>query len=175
MATLARRIALRVAKDSHHSSLDTCSVSFTGSGDLQFLRNAFIEGMRQSCSVVISGPESLHTASAFELQASRATVQYSNMFRDGLFGEKKVERSIIVEFSVAVSRSRSRELAVAGLEQEVWRDTVPVKILEYLPSPGIRVTYANVPPETFFDRMIEPLVILGTTGILVYLFFTVRS
>lgn len=175
MARLAQGIAQELVKDFQISPDDTCSVLFVRAEDYQFLEHAFIEGVRQSCPVVVTGHELPHPSIAFEMQSSRAMVHYHNMFRGSLFGEKKVERSITVEFSAKVLKNPSGKVVFAGLKQGSYHDTVAAKTIENLSSPGIRATYANLPPETFFDRIVEPLVIVGTIGVLMYLFFTIRS
>lgn len=175
MTRLTQEIAQGLVRDSQISPDDTCSVLFARPEDYQFLEHAFIEGVRRFCPVVVSPHEPSHASITFEMQSSRAMVRYDNMFRAGLFGEKKVERSISVELSAKVLKNPSGEPVFAGLKEAIFQDTVAVKAVELLSSPGIRATYANVPPETFFDRIVEPFVIVGTIGVLMYLFFTIRS
>jgi len=175
MARLTQKIAQGLVQDSHLSSNDTCSVLFVRTDELQFLEHAFMQAIGQSCSAVGFSANEPRASVTFEVQPSRALLRYENMFRDGLFGEKKVERLITIEFSSKVLKNRLGEVAFAGLREETFRDTVTVQTIEFLSSPGIKATYATLPSETFFDRIIEPLVIVGATGVLIYLFFTLRS
>lgn len=175
MAHLTQRIAqflIDVASVTQH---DTCHVQFVQTEDLQFLEHAFIESVRKASSSVTLNTQKGGGSIHFNVQLSRATVQYENMFRVDLFGEKKVERIITIELSSRVVKNPSENVLFAGMKKEQFRDTVNVDSIDDLESPTIQATHASVPSEPFLDRIVEPFVIITAGGVLIYLLFTVRS
>lgn len=175
ISQLTQRIAQSLVREAKITTRDTCNVKFINADNLQFLEHTFMKSLQQLTSFVTANLDKTEHSVNFEIQPSQAFVQYNNMFREGFLGEKKVERMITVELSAKIVRNQSGDILFAGMKQEQFRDTVNVELIEHLESPAVKATHAVLPSETFFDRIMEPLVIITATGILIYLFFTVRS
>src|ERR1043166_2546268 len=54
-------------------------------------------------------------------------------------------------------------------------DTVAVDEVQGLELAAAKTTHGELPSESFLDRVLEPVVIIGATGVSIYLFFHVRS
>ncbi len=58
---------------------------------------------------------------------------------------------------------------------ETVTDTLGISDIQYINNAKIKITANSLEERSFFDTIIEPLIILSSSGILVYLLFTVRS
>lgn len=109
---------------------------------------------------------------ACELGLLDARVEYDNIRRNGFLGRKMVDRIVRVAVRVKLEGgggTRYREF------QKEARDTVAVADIEHLETPGMPMTHGSLPPQGFFDDLIEPVIFLGSIGVAVYLLFAVRS
>jgi hypothetical protein len=110
---------------------------------------------------------------AVELGILESRVLFEEPRRDGFFGPKIIDR--IVHLSV---RAKIEVSTRAPLFQEFRgeaRDTVRVSELERLETPGLLITRGIVPSQGFFGDLLEPLILLGSVGVAVYLLFAVKS
>ncbi|HEX2866199.1 MAG TPA: hypothetical protein VHO03_04110 [Ignavibacteriales bacterium] len=134
-------------------------------------RTRIIQDLKQEGKDVLLAGDSL--APSLDLTIDQAKVNYSDLFRHGLFGSYKAERT--------VSLSGSYVLAQKGVVRKAEnftftaRDTVLYEDLRQLEDASIPFTRGNIPSEPLFSTLWEPVVALGTAAVAVYLFFTVRS
>ncbi len=101
-------------------------------------------------------------------------VRYSPVFRDGLFGEAKTSRTVEGKFSTSVVW-KNGTVPLAKTYAEAITDTIDVSDLPSVEHPTYRAARGEPPASGFFDSLLEPLIIIGTLAIAVYLLFTVRS
>jgi hypothetical protein len=102
-------------------------------------------------------------------------VSYDDVRRDGFFGEKVVSRTVQVAFSVkVVDRRAGTHLLVQDFSEEAT-DTIGLSQIQEVENPNISVTRGTLPAEGFFTSLVEPLVVLGSIAVAVYLLFHVRS
>jgi hypothetical protein len=108
-----------------------------------------------------------------ELGILEPRVLFEEPRRDGIFGPKIIDR--VVRLSV---RAKIEVPARPALFQEFTRearDTVLLSELERLETPGLLMTKGTAPSQGFFGDLLEPLILLGSLGVAVYLLFAVRS
>ncbi len=102
-------------------------------------------------------------------------VQYINIFRNGLFGEKRVTRSISVNLAIEVKNCSTHEILFSGLLSDEMSDTVSVNEIENLELSSAKRTRGDIPNNDILDNIIEPFVIIGVVGVSVYLFYHIRT
>ena len=102
-------------------------------------------------------------------------VRYDGMYREGMFGPKKVTRTATTSISYQTVNSATNEVQSSETLTASAVDTILVDAVPALEQSGIAGTHAIVPDDGFLDRFFEPIVIMGTIGIAVYLFFHIRS
>lgn len=110
---------------------------------------------------------------AIDLHSAVFAVQYDDPQGGGLFGGRRVRRTINAAVSYE-ARSRS-EIVAAGTLARSAADTIDAGAAAALEDPSLPVTHGELPPERFLDRIAEPFIIIGATGVAVYLLFHVRS
>jgi hypothetical protein len=102
-------------------------------------------------------------------------VRYNNMFKEGIFGSKHVEREVAVQFSSDLRNQVTNEILTGGTHSRLYIDTVAVEDVGSIENESVSVTHGELPSEAFLDRFIEPFVIIGATGVAIYLLFHIRS
>lgn len=175
MTRLTRNVVHAVTQHAGVAPQDTCEIQFVRKEGVEFLEHSFIETLRRLCASVRTASLGSDEAIAFDILPSRAEVVYEKTFRDGLFGENKAVRLVSVEFSAQVTNKTEGKVVFGGTLKEQLRDTVPLNSIERLESPILKVTQAHLPTGSVFDKFVEPFVVLAATGVVIYLFFTVRS
>jgi hypothetical protein len=105
----------------------------------------------------------------------RGFVEYSAVRRDGLFGSKVADRSVLLTLRLKAWKASTGALLFSGEVTKVAHDTVGVSQLERLETPGLEMTRGIPPPEGLFSSLLEPIILIGAIAVGVYLLFTVRS
>ena len=104
---------------------------------------------------------------------SHAGVEYSDLFRDGLFGEYLMERKFdlmgnyVVEKNGIVIKSNTFELS--------RMDTISYNNFAFVENNSLPFTKANVPSEPFLPSIVEPVIVITAVAVTIILLFTVRS
>ena len=104
---------------------------------------------------------------------SHAGVEYTDLFRDGLFGEYLLERKFdlkgnyVITESDITSQSDTFELTLT--------DTIRYDNLVLVENNSLPFTKAIPPSEPFVPSIIEPVIAITAIAVTVILFFTVRS
>lgn len=104
---------------------------------------------------------------------SRIFVNYSDVFRDGFLGNKKVSRSIGIELS-----GKSTVQNIKKVIQPIfatYRDTVLFSSINSLEEQNIPATKGVIPDDSIIERLIIPSVVVSTVAVITYLFFTLRN
>jgi hypothetical protein len=110
-----------------------------------------------------------------DLRAPSTSVRYSDAFDDDVLGERRAVRTVSASFSCIVSASPRHDVRYSGAMSESLSDTVRVDEISSLESAGVKSTQGVPPSDSFIDRIVEPFVIVGATGVAVYLLFNIRS
>ena len=160
---------------------DTAAVSVfipasDATDDSAIVRGALLQSIRESGRKAFLRVDSLPPKEyLLSVGASRTSVHYHDMFRDGFLGSKKVLRSISARLTCEIVNAASKEVLYSNTPSRAWIDTIMVDDISRLERGAPASGRAELPQEGFFDRAIEPFVIIGATGIAVFLFFHVRS
>jgi len=101
-------------------------------------------------------------------------VRYGDAFRESFLGTRKTERTISTTISANV-RNAQNEVLFAGAISKAYKDTVNVSQVPELESPSIFFTHGELRGTEFLEEVLEPIIIVGASAVVVYLFFTVRS
>ncbi len=124
---------------------------------------------------IFSGRDSSQARRVVSLRVTALSVSFSDLSREGLFGDKSVKRTVRAEVAYRDRLGSTGEVLHAGTAASVLADTVHLDDLASLQSAGIPRTAAIAPQETFLDQAVEPFLILGAAGLAVYLLFHIRS
>lgn len=104
---------------------------------------------------------------------SKAGVNYSDLFKDGLLGGYLLERKIILSGEYVVENSSS--ILHADTFHYSVTDTIQFENRNFVENHSLPFTKGNVPSEPFFPSMLEPIIAITAVVVTVVLFFTVRS
>ena len=104
---------------------------------------------------------------------SQASVNYSDLFKDGLFGGYLLERKFVLSGEFVIENSLS--VLNADTFYYTVTDTIPFDNLNFVENNSLPFTKDNVPSEPLFPSMLEPIVAITAVVVTVILFFTVRS
>ena len=150
----------------------TCRFTVQPALHAWYLDQPVIDAVR-SRGLTPLGSASAHLDATFGVE--RLAVSYENPRRTWVFGEQIVDRVISMAGSVKVVEQTTGAVLVARSFTSSVRDTVPVVSLESLETPGIPATHGLAPGSGVFPALIEPLVIIGSVAVAIYLLFSVRS
>ncbi len=107
-----------------------------------------------------------------DIVLNKFDVRYPEIVSFPLFGSEKLKREI--ELDISFNLVKNDFVVFNHRIKEIYSDTVSVEELIrkgiLKPDDGI-----NIPKIPVWRSLIEPAIISSTTGLIVYLFFTVRS
>jgi len=102
-------------------------------------------------------------------------VTYANARRTWVFGEQVMDRTVLLGGTVKIVEQGSGAILLARSFATAVHDTVPVVGIESLESPGIPATHSAPPSAGLFSSLVEPIVLIGSVAVAVYLLFSVRN
>lgn len=175
MVSLTKKIVQSYGKEGYLLPGDICVVQFVETGNVPFVEHAFLESLGKMPVRLYEAAQPKQNAVSMTVQPSRVNVSYESTFRDGFFGTKYVVRVVTVGLSTKIVQQPQGSVIFSGIRTEQWRDTVSADAIQRIESPLIKTTQAPLPEESLVERFIEPVVILTATGVIIYLFYTVRS
>jgi len=110
-----------------------------------------------------------------EFGALAMNVKYENVRRSGLFSARVVDRSVRLRAQVRVADRSTGAVLEAGEKAAEHADTVELSMIESLETSWVPATRGSLPAEGFFSGWAEPLIVIGSVAVAIYLLFTVRS
>jgi hypothetical protein len=137
-----------------------------------YVEGAITEGLKDAG--VMAGGDSM-TTYVVEVGMSRAQVVYSNIRRDGFFGSKIVDRTVELALTTKIAGRGTGAIVESGEVVRNVRDTIGVSDIPRIENRLIPITVGVVPTEGFFSNVAEPLILLGSIAVAVFLLFNVRS
>lgn len=117
--------------------------------------------------------DSAKAARVFAISVRRASVIYGETFTESFFSPQYTERTISLSFDAVVQDSL--KILYAASKSLMLRDTVRYADTEGLHDFSSPFSSYTPPSLSFFDSLLEPIVVTIASGIAVYLFFTIRS
>ncbi len=105
-----------------------------------------------------------------------ARVEYRNITREGLFGTKTVERNIRLALDTKISRPHNDlENNIMQALSSAFQDTIEIAQVASLENPTMPLTKGMLPKESFLANLVEPLILIGSIAVAIFLLFNVRS
>ena len=137
-----------------------------------FLQDAVERPFRAKSIVVAPNDSARYDV---EFGAMEMNVKYTNLRRDGIFGPRILDRSVVLVARLRlVDRVPGRPVMTAE-RRAVFADTIGLSQVEGIEHAYVPATRGTVPPEDFFSGVAEPIVIIGAVAVAIFLLFTVRS
>jgi len=121
----------------------------------------------------LSSINSISPSPLIEVHPSELTTQYSEPFRESIWGTRYITRKINISMFVTCSIPNSIQFNAEKKWSEI--DTVQWDEVQTIESPLINFTVGTKTNSSWFDTYMEPFVVIGTTAVTIFLFFTVRS
>ncbi|MGQ9798890.1 MAG: hypothetical protein ACUVRG_06305 [Ignavibacterium sp.] len=101
---------------------------------------------------------------------TETSVKYNDSFRDGLFGDILVERTVVLNGNYLIpEQNLSKDFSYLST------DTIKYEQLNEIENRAYPFTQNNHPSEPFISSLIEPVIAVGAAATAVILFFTIRS
>ena len=138
--------------------------------EYNILNTRVVAGLSKN-GIMIDNDSSLPNKISYTI--SDAGVEYSDLFRDGLFGEYLMGRRFdlkghyVVEKNGVVIKSNTFELS--------RMDTISYNNFAFVENNSLPFTKANVPSEPFLPSIVEPVIVITAVAVTIILLFTVRS
>ncbi|MDI6802710.1 MAG: hypothetical protein QME58_02540 [Bacteroidota bacterium] len=108
-----------------------------------------------------------------ECAVSKIFVNYSDIYRDGFLGNKKVTRSIGIELSGKILDKN--KIKIIQPIYTTYKDTVLFSSINSLEEQYIPATKGIIPDDNIIEKLIIPSVVVSSVAIITYLFFTLRN
>jgi len=147
----------------------TFNFIYRSSGSYSFLKSKVVDSYIKKV-IPISENESLENK--LEHSINNITVEYSNPYKDGFFGNLLIERRINIDATLILSER-------AGIKtidlSNSYKDTIEVEKISRLENPAIPFTQSTIPGLPLFSNLLEPIIVVGTLIVTIILFFTIRS
>lgn len=104
---------------------------------------------------------------------SQVSVQYSDLFRDGLFGDYLLERTFILSGEYSIQNFSN--VSSADIFQYTVTDTISYDNFFFVENNSLPFTKGKIPEAPLLPSIVEPVVAITTVVVSVILFFSVRS
>jgi hypothetical protein len=142
-------------------------------GDLQwFLEEPFDRSFRKK-GWSIKLPDSAHYR--LDIGVYELRIAYANPHRTGFLGSRVVDRVGVLGLNFRLTDLSKGNVFFEGRRGGHYEDVVELSSVTRLEHPAVPATHASLPAEDFFSGLGEPLIVLGSIAIAVFLLFTVRS
>lgn len=154
---------------------DQASLFLTFGNDAvtQFFRPNIVQAFTRRSLPVYLKEDS--TGTTLELHVQESSVFYGEVFTETFFGERKCERTVTVTVLASLLSAHDKKVIFSRPYTRSAVDTVALSMVEQFHSSSIPVTRYIKPELSFFDSVIEPAIVTVASGIVIYLFFTIRS
>ena len=133
--------------------------------------NNIKSGLKKNGEEIYDGSSDSKSLPEVNVNLTGARVNYTDLKRNGWFGDYYVTRIISLEGNYLISSSTD------GLNdfRFVSVDSVKLDDIRKLESISFPFTKGEVPSEPFFSSLWEPVIAIGVAAVTVILFFSVRS
>jgi hypothetical protein len=142
-------------------------INFLSGSEYSILENRLTSSLIKS-GLKISSDENGSLKLNFVI--TEASVKYNDSFRDGLFGDIFVERTVDLNGNFLIpEKNLSKDFSYSSM------DTIKYEQLNEIENRAYPFTQNNHPTEPFLSSLIEPIIAVGAAATAVILFFTIRS
>jgi hypothetical protein len=138
-----------------------------------FVKQQIIQSLVKNKMEVFLNGQSVDTI--WEYNVREMSMTYSEVFSETFFGSRKVERNITLSIDVTIRVAPSGAVLFSKNFSEAHIDTIGYSVVPQLNDPSIPFTRLIHPELSFFDSILEPAIVIVASGVIIYLFFTIRS
>jgi hypothetical protein len=175
LTTLLENITKDIIGRSSIASGESLVVQFQPMEEGWLIQSAVLKSLQQSGYVIRSGNTAEGSSWLVEIGGPELATQYTDLHRDGFLGTKKVTRNISAKLDCRILDKRSAVYKLNDSFSQSFSDTVKIDDIDALQSDGGTSPRGTVPSGDVLDRIVEPFIIIGATGIAIYLLFNIRS
>jgi hypothetical protein len=172
LRSLAGEMAADVADSVWKGGQDTVQVVILPHETAWHVRPSIVSALTEKKLTVLGETGGRYTA---EFGVSDAGVRYGETFSSGLFAESVVAREVFLGLHVTVMQRVGGNIVYTRMISQTATDTLPVASIPDVENPNLSFTQGRVPEEGLFSSLLEPIVILGSIAVAVFLLFHVRS
>lgn len=153
---------------------DTITFKMISTPNDWFVENQIIRALHDKNIIdVPSLASGADSQTQIECGISRIFVSYSDIFRDGFLGSKKVSRLIGIELAGKIMGQNKKDIIKPIFV--TYKDTVLYSSINSLEEQNIPATKGEIPDDSIIERIIIPSVVVSTVAVITYLFFTLRN
>jgi hypothetical protein len=109
------------------------------------------------------------------VRAYSPSLHYGEAFAESFLGSKKVVRTISLALQFTVISQSDKKVLFAKSYTHSYSDTLLYSEVQYFNDPSIPFASVTSPQLSFFDSILEPVIVTVASAIAIYLFFTIRS
>lgn len=169
-------IADSVVNRSMIATTDTVVLSCRSFSDSWVVINAFTTFLKNHTFPVFTANDSFSTGhQVITISNMGVNIRYDSIHREGLFGDKKANREITTHIAFESKKGTTGEIVASGIITDTYSDRVNEDDIQSLETASLPFTHGELPKGNFLDRFVEPLIVVGATGLVVFLFFNVRT
>jgi hypothetical protein len=169
---LARSMGIDVATAIPHDDTSSVGVSIEPRQHGWLVEAGLLDGLTtQGCRIKEFAAASLDVECSLE----ETNVRYDNIRQASLFSPREVDRHVVLRMHVKVAHRNGGDILLRKDFEQTFVDTVYVADVPSLETPGVPQTRGELPPEGFFASLVEPVIVVATIGLAIFLLFSVRS
>lgn len=105
------------------------------------------------------------------LVIDQTKVEYGEIFRDGMFGELKLERKLNLSGNFTLNGNSTKYFPFSFSST----NTIALGEIKELETESFPFTQGSIPSEPFLSSIIEPAIVITAAAVSVILFFSIRS
>jgi len=140
-----------------------------------FIEQQLIQSLQERSIVTALFSRARSNTIVWETYPTRTSVKYSKPFRMSFWGTRFIERFVSLSLTTTISRKQTGEVMFIGEKDWNAKDTIRWDDVNSIENLAFDITIGNKENISWMDEYVEPFVIIGTTAIVIFLFFTVRS
>lgn len=148
-------------------------VRFTAGEKTAFFRSTLIDAAASAAGTLYTDAGQADTI--VTLGIDDAAVSYGDAFRERWFGEKKTVRTVAVGVRLEMQQGSTGKILYTGTITAASADTIAVDEIARLGASARHIAAGEPPASSFWEKLLEPAIVTVSSGIAIYLFFTVRS
>jgi hypothetical protein len=154
-----------------HKNTKNLYLEFASSSSLSILKSNVMNAFVSHGYVLKS--ERHENVLLIQYSISNVSVNYSESFKTGFFGDLLSEREIMIEGVYTVQNSNNN-LIPHKFNYSV-RDTINADEIGNIENKNLDFTKAELPLPNIFSNLLEPIIVVGTLIVTIFLLFIVRS
>jgi len=136
-----------------------------------FFQNRILYDLNEKKIKVNLFPTLIEGNSRVNYVLEELNVEYSDIEREGLFGEFMMPRELTLKGNFNISK----ENIFTKNFNYTFLDTVNVKAVNDIENGSYSFTKGEMPSEPFFSSITEPVIAISSAAVAIILFFTIRS